>query len=37
MIPKRPAIVVELFSEERAELVGLLASLTPDHWQAPTL
>jgi uncharacterized protein (TIGR03083 family) len=32
-----PVLVVDLFPEERAELLGLLAGLTPEEWHAPTM
>lgn len=34
--PPGPVIVLDLFPEERAALLALLASLTPEQWDAPT-
>jgi uncharacterized protein (TIGR03083 family) len=34
--PKQPINVLDLFPEERRALLGLLASLSPQAWQAPT-
>jgi len=36
MQPLGPIDVIELFPEERAELIALLASLSPDAWAAAT-
>ncbi len=34
--PPEPVIVLDLFPEERAALLGLLGSVTPGQWDAPT-